>query len=72
MIQIVLTDEQAKVVAAALEEVSVCDAGGNVLGFLSPVWTEEDVAEAKRRLASNQPRLTTAEVLAHLQSLGQS
>jgi hypothetical protein len=69
MTRIVLTDEQAKVVAAATEPVPVCDARGNVLGFVSRFWTEEDIAEAKKRLASDAPRLTTAELQAYLRSL---
>jgi hypothetical protein len=67
--RIVLTDEQAKVVAAATTPVSVCDAAGNVLGVLRPAWTEADIAEAKKRLESDAPRLTTAEVLAYLRAL---
>ena len=69
MLQIVLTDEQAKVVASALKPVQVCDSRGNVLGRIDPIWTEEDIAEAKRRLASDEPRYTTAQVLEHLRSL---
>jgi hypothetical protein len=39
------------------------------LGSIDPVWTEEDIADARRRLASDEPRYTTAQVLAHLKSL---
>jgi hypothetical protein len=69
MNQLVLTDEQAKVVATALKPVSVVDSRGNVLGTIDPLWTEADVAEAKRRLASDEARYTTAQVLEHLRSL---
>jgi hypothetical protein len=69
MTRIVLTDEQAKVVNEATTPVAVCDASGTVLGFLSPAWTEADIAEAKKRLATDSPRLTTADVLAYLRSL---
>jgi hypothetical protein len=51
--------------------VKVCDARGAVLGFLGPVWTEEDVAEAKKTLAADDPWYTTEQVLAHLRSLRQ-
>ncbi len=71
MPQIVLTDEQAEVVSTALKPVQVCDAQGNLLAVIQPTWTEEDIAEAKRRLASDQPRYTTAQVLEHLRALGQ-
>jgi hypothetical protein len=68
MNQIILTDEQAQVVASALKPVPVCDAKGRVLGTIMPIWTEEDIADAKRRLASDEPRYTTAEVLEYLRS----
>lgn len=69
MKQLVLTDEQAKLVAASRKPVSVVDSRGNSLGTITPAWTEADVVEAKRRLASEQPRYTTAQVLEHLRSL---
>jgi len=69
MLQIVLSDEQAKVVASALKPVQVCDREGNVLGCIAPIWTEEDITEAKRRLAADEPRYTTAQVLEYLRSL---
>ena len=69
MSRIVLTAEQAKAVAGANGPVPVCDAAGNVLGYFTPDWTEDDIAEAKKRLSSDAPRLTTAEVLAYLRSL---
>ena len=69
MLEIVLTDEQAKVVATALKPVQVRDPKGNVLGCINPIWTEEDIAEAKRALASDEPWYTTEQVLAYLRSL---
>lgn len=69
MTHIVLSDEQAKEVASTLQPMQVRDGMGNVLGFFSPIWTEEDIAEAKRRLASNEPHYTTAQVLEYLRSL---
>src|SRR5437660_12439366 len=52
MTQIFLTEEQANIVARALEPVQVCDRNGRILASITPVWTEEDIAEAKRRGAS--------------------
>jgi hypothetical protein len=49
--------------------VLVRDPNGAVLGSLAPIWTAEDVADAKRRLASGEPRYTIAQVLKHLRSL---
>jgi hypothetical protein len=69
MTPIVLNEEQAKLAAAALKPIDVCDSRGNVLGTFTPFWTEADIAEAKRRLASNEPRFTTEQVLRYLESL---
>jgi hypothetical protein len=67
--RIVLTAEQARAVIEATSPIAVCDAGGTVLGFLNPAWTEADIAEAKKRLATDSPRLSTADILAYLRSL---
>jgi hypothetical protein len=69
MPEITLTAEQAQVVASALQPVVVRDDRGNMLGRIEPVWTEEDIAEAKKALATNQTWYTTEQVLAHLRSL---
>jgi hypothetical protein len=69
MSPIVLNDEQAKQAASSLKPVEVCDSRGNILGTFTPFWTEEDIAEAKRRLESDEPRYTTEQVLRHLESL---
>jgi hypothetical protein len=69
MNQIVLTDEQAKAVASTLKPIPVRDSKGALLGTFTPIWTEEDIADAKRRLASDEPRYTTAQVLDYLRSL---
>jgi hypothetical protein len=69
MFEIVLTDEQARVVSSALKPVQVRDRKGNVLGTITPAWTEADVAEAKRILATNKTWYTTEQVLSHLRSL---
>jgi hypothetical protein len=69
MPEIVLTAEQARVVEGSLVPVVVRNVNGAVLGSLPPIWTAEDIADAKRRLASDEPRYTTAQVLEHLRSL---
>ena len=69
MPQIVLSEDQARVIVSALEPVQVCGPDGKVLGSISPFWTAEDIAEARRRLASDQPRYTTAQVLEYLRTL---
>ena len=71
MLQIVLTDEQAKVVASALNPVEVRDGQNHVLGWITPVWTEADIAKAKQILATDQPWHTTDQVMAKLRALEQ-
>jgi hypothetical protein len=68
---IILNDEQAQVVSSAVQPAEVRDGQGNILGVLSPIWTAEDLADAKRIRASDQPWHTTEEVLARLRSLEQ-
>jgi hypothetical protein len=71
MPQIILTEEQARVVAAAAEPVLVRDGRGKLVGVIPPPWSEADIAEAQRRRESDEPRHTTAQVLDYLRSLGQ-
>jgi hypothetical protein len=72
MIRIVLDNEQTKMVAQADELVEVCDGNGRVLGVLQPALSPRELecaAKARQALASNQPRYTTDQVLAHLDKL---
>ena len=72
MTEITLNDDQARILASSADPVIVRDRQGNVIGRIEPTESGDDlatVAEAKRRLASDQPRYTTAEVLEHLDSL---
>ena len=71
MIQIVLSDEQAKVLQAATDAVEIRDSHGKLLGYISPPPSDAELAAAKRRLESDGPWYTTDQVLDHLRSLGQ-
>ena len=71
MAEVILNDDQAQTIRNAQEEVIFRDQGGKILARVSPDFTEEDIAEAKRRLATPGPRLTTQEVLDYLDSLDQ-
>jgi hypothetical protein len=72
MTHITLTEEQARIVEQAREVIQVRDGQGNVLGCIEPHdFTLEEIEEAKRSLASAEPRYTTSQVLEHLRSLGQ-
>lgn len=74
MTDIRLNDEQAQILATATDEVLFWDAKGNVVKRVSPELPSDEqaiIAEAERRLASDQPRYETAEVLDHLDALKQ-
>jgi hypothetical protein len=69
MTEIILTNDQSQQFANATDGVVFCDAAGNVIVRVPPVFTKEEaaiVAEAKRRLASDQARRPSAEILARL------
>jgi hypothetical protein len=71
MTQVVVDDAIAQtIVSAANDFIELRDRSGRYLGrVVRDGITAADIAEAKRRLASDQPRYTTAEVLAYLDEL---
>ena len=69
MVKIVVTEDQAKAIAAAEESVEIVDAAGNRLGFFARPFTDDDIAIARQRAASDEPRRTTQEVIERLKSL---
>ncbi len=71
MPHIVVDDQQVKIICEATDNVEVRDQNGRCLGYVAHGFTDEDIAIAKRRLTSDEPRYTTSEVLDHLQSLEQ-
>src|SRR5438094_569081 len=69
MPEIVLTEEQARVVAGATTSVVVRNPSGAVIGAIDPREAEW-IAEAKRRLAAKQePGIPGKTVQAHLAAL---
>lgn len=68
---IVVDDRQAKIIAETTACVEIRDRSGKHLGYVAHGFAEEDLAVARRRLASGEPRRTTREVLDHLRSLEQ-
>jgi hypothetical protein len=69
MTEVILSDDQAKLVTSAADGVLFRDSSGNLIARIPCrlyEGEEEIIAEAKRRLASDQPRYTFAEVMAHL------
>jgi uncharacterized protein YmfQ (DUF2313 family) len=71
MQQIILTKEQAEIVAQAFAPVLVYDETGKLLGHIEPKLTPEKIAELKRRAASPGPWYTGEQVQARLQALEQ-
>jgi hypothetical protein len=70
MVQLVLTDEQLRLLESAGYSLPIVDAAGRLVGMASPPpFTDEEIAAAKRALASDQPRYTTAEVIEKLLAL---
>ncbi len=74
MTEIILTSDQSQQFANATDGVVFCDPTGQVIARVPPVCSDEEkaiVAEAKRRLASDQPRIPSSEVLARLNRLNE-
>ncbi len=71
MPHIVVNDEQAKIISESAVSIEIRDRSGKHLGYVAHGFTDEDVAIAKQRMASDEPRYTTQEVLDHIQSLEQ-
>ncbi len=69
MPELILTEEQAKVVAQAQGTVAVRDTGGRLLGHIEPMLSPEEIAELNRRAASRGPWYTGAQVQARLRAL---
>lgn len=71
MVQVVMTEAQAKLFAAADETVEIVDANGRRLGTVLRPPSDEDVRIARERINQGGPRFTTEDVVAHLRSLEQ-
>jgi hypothetical protein len=74
MTEISLTGDQMQQLASSTEDVVIADGQGNVIVRLPPKVSAKEAAiieEAKRRLASDQPRIPSSEVLARLKRLNE-
>ena len=69
MPHIVVDEEQARIISESAENIEIRDQSGRHLGFVAHSFSEQDIAAARTRAVSDEPRLTTGEVLDHLQSL---
>jgi hypothetical protein len=69
MTEIVLTSDQSQLFSQAIDGVVLCDTTGKVIARIPPVISDEEkaiIAEAKRRLASDEPRVPFSDVLKRL------
>ena len=66
MEHITLSDKQLEIVAHAEYPVAVHDKQGRLRGYITMVIGSEELADARRVLASQEARYTTAHVLAEL------
>jgi hypothetical protein len=71
MPEVVLTEEQAKIVAGASGPVKVRDCDGRILGHIEPVLSPEMIAEFKRRAWAPGPRFSGEQVQARLHALNE-
>lgn len=71
MPHIIVDDQQAQIIAQSPNNLEIRDRQGRCLGYVAHGFTDEDIALAKKRLASDEPRFTTQQVLDHLRSLEQ-
>ena len=69
MQHITLTNEQLRVVSKS-DPVAVHDEQGQLRGYISMVISSEELADARRAMASPGRRYTTAEVLDKLRERG--
>ena len=66
MVELVVTAEQAKLLADASESVEIVDAQGNRLGFFARRFSDHEVSIAAGRAASGDAGRSTGEVLERL------
>ena len=71
MQHLVVSDEQARIISQTDSEIEIRDRNGKHLGYVAHGFSDEEIAIAKERMASDEPRHTTREVLDHLRSLEQ-
>lgn len=69
MSHIIVDDIQARLIMEADGTIEIRDRHGNHLGYVAHGFSAEDIAVARERLASDEPRYSTREVLEHLRSL---
>jgi len=70
MEHITLSDAQLNLVVSGHDPVAVHDEQGRLRGFIAMVIGSDELADAKRALASQESRYTTEQVLTELRARG--
>lgn len=70
MVQIVVTAEQAKRLGESCEPIEIVDQEGNRIGYYVQTFTNEEIAEAKRRSESETGGSSTKDVLNRISKMG--
>ena len=70
MVELVVTAEQAQLLAEAKGSVEIVDGEGNRLGVFARRFSDREITSAAVRAAADQPGRSTIEVLERLKSLG--
>ncbi len=71
MQHIVVDNEQARIILESADSIEIRDRSGKHLGYVAHGFTDEDIATAKQRMGSDEPRYSTEQVLDHIQTLAQ-
>lgn len=66
MPHIIVDDAQAKIISESSERIEIRDRSGRHLGYVASGFTADDVAIAKRRMASNDLCYTTLNKYSHI------
>lgn len=66
---VLVSDELCRAIAESNGQVRFVNEKGEVLGRFEPELSDEEMAEIRRRLASNEPRHTTREVIERLNAI---
>jgi hypothetical protein len=63
MPHIVVDDQQARVISESTGSIEIRDRTGHHVGLVFRGFSDEEIAIAKQRMASDEPRCTTQHVL---------
>lgn len=68
MVQLVLTEEQRRLLNEATGDVSLVDSQGRIVAIAAPVFTAVEIAEASHCQATEPQRFTLQEVITRVRA----